>query len=164
VINGGPKCIGVDLDALMQESGRTSESQEALKHQLELLRETWALFENAVGDAKDWEQRQRKREDDDEDIDRLSQSSQRTTRSQSRSAHSSTKSKPSTPRNDENTTGGQGRPGTNVELKQTSHPRKRAPSSSETTLTEGAVLRLGKRQKTANLNAMVRRWVESVCG
>jgi hypothetical protein len=168
VINGGPKCAGIDLDAIAQASCQTNESREALKRQLELLRETWALFDNAMGDAKDWEQGQRgkrKRDHDDEDIERLSQSSQRTTRSQSRSTHSRVKSKLSTPQNDENTTGNRCRgSGIEVELTQISRARKCAPSSSGTTLTEGAVLRLGKRRKMGDLDTMVRHWAESTCG
>jgi hypothetical protein len=168
VINGGPKCAGIDLDAIARASCQTNESREALKRRLELLRETWALFDNVIGDAKDWEQGQRgkrKRDHDDEDIERFSQSSQRTTRSQSRSTHNSAKSKLSTPQHDGNTTGNQCRgSGIEVELTQTSRARKRAPSSSGTTLTESAVLRLGKRRKIGDLDTMVRRWAESACG
>jgi hypothetical protein len=169
MINAGPKCTGLDLDVIARTSCQTNESQEALKRRLELLRETWVLFESAIGDAADWEQGQRgggRREDDDEDIERLSQSNQRTTRSQSRSAHSNANSQPPTPHSDRNPTGNQCRgSGTNAnfELMQSSRARKRAPSSSGTSLTEFAVLRLGKRQKTADLDMMVRRWVETSC-
>jgi hypothetical protein len=54
--------------------------------------------------------------------------------------------------------------GIEVELTLTSRARKRAPSSSGTTFTEGAVLRLGKRRKIGDLDTMVRRWAESACG
>jgi len=105
------------------------------------------------------------KEFEDNEIERLSQSSQRTTRSQSRSTHSSVKSKLSTPQNDENTTGNRCRgSGIEVELTQISRARKCAPSSSGTTLTEGAVLRLGKQRKMGDLDTMVRRWAESTCG
>ena len=165
MINGGPKCTGCDLDAIARATCQTIESQQALKRRLELICETWALLENAREDAKKWEMGRtgkRKRERDDEDIERLSQSSQRTTRSQSSSACGS--SGPNYIGKDGNETENQRRrSGTNVESTQTCK-RKGAPSSSGTTLTEGAVLRLEKRQKAADLNTMVRCWVESACG
>jgi len=51
VINGGPKCIGVDLDAIARECHQKTESQQALRRQLELLREIWALFLNVQNTA-----------------------------------------------------------------------------------------------------------------
>lgn len=169
VINGGPKWIGVDLDAIVRECHQKTESQQALRRQLELLREIWALFLNAQNDAKAWEQAQsgkRKRDEEDEngeDLERHSQSSQRTTRSQFRPVHSDAKSPSTIPNNDRKPIVNQRRgPGANTELTQTGR-RKRALSSNGTTLTERAVLRLGKRQKTADLNMTVRHWVKSVC-
>jgi hypothetical protein len=78
-INGGPKCAGIDFDALTLDY--SSDSRPALKHRLELLREIWEIFQNAEEDASNWEQgkrSKRKREQDDEDIERLSQFSRRT--------------------------------------------------------------------------------------
>jgi hypothetical protein len=72
VINAGPKCAGADLDAIARACCQTNETQQALKDRLELLCETWNLFENARANAKDWgkENRgKRKREHDDEDIE-----------------------------------------------------------------------------------------------
>jgi hypothetical protein len=70
-------------------------------------------------------------------------------------------------RKDGGVTGGRfGGSGADMDWAQTSriHKCKGAPGSTRTTLTKGAVLRLGKRQKMSNLNAMVKYWVESACG
>jgi hypothetical protein len=58
---------------------------------------------------------------------------------------------------------------TNIEQTQESressaHKRNWTCSSSSAILSEYAVSRLGKRQKTFDLNAMVKHWVESACG
>jgi hypothetical protein len=92
VINGGPKCAGADLDAIARACCQTNESLQALKDRLELLSETWNLFENAMAKAKDWEMEKRgkrKRDHNDEDIERFLQPSHRTARSQSRSSRGS---------------------------------------------------------------------------
>jgi hypothetical protein len=81
VINAGPKCAGVNLDAIARACCQTSKNHQALKGRLELLCEMWNLFENARANAKDWKRGKRKRERDDEDIERLLQLSRRTTRS-----------------------------------------------------------------------------------
>jgi hypothetical protein len=170
VINAGPKCAGADLDAITRACCQTNETQQALKDRLELLCDTWNLFEDAKANAKDWEKEKRgkrKRERDDEDIERLSQSSQRTTRSQSRSSRGSAGRKSAPARKVVNTTGDRcGGSRTNIEQTHASGTRKRkwTRSSSGTTLSEYAVSRLGKRQKTSDLNGMVKRWVESACG
>lgn len=151
VINGGPKCIGVDLNVIARECHQKTKSQQALRRQLELLCEIQALFLNAQNDPKAWEQVQsgkRKRDDEDEneeDMERRSQSSQRTTRSQSHSVHSDAKSPSTTLNNYQKPIVNQRRgPGTDTELTQTGC-RKRALGSNGTTLTQCAVLRLGKR-------------------
>jgi hypothetical protein len=169
VINAGLKCAGADLDAIALDyyQQQTDQSQQALKHRLILLCETWALFENAKDDAKAWEvakRGKRKRDHDDDDIERLSQMSKRITRSQSQLQ--STLGSPRA-RSAPSCSGGQSRQsGTKNEPKQPSGTRKRkeAPSSSVATLTEDAVSRLGKRRKVVDLNVIVRRWVESACG
>ena len=58
VINAGPKCIGLDLDrvALDYHQSETSNSHRELKHQLELLCDIWALFEDTKEAAKAWEE------------------------------------------------------------------------------------------------------------
>jgi hypothetical protein len=164
VINGGPKCAGADLDAIARACCQTNENQQALKDRLELLFETWSLFENAMANAKDWETEKRgkrKRERDDEDIERLSQSSQRTTRSQSRSSRCST-GRNSAPTRGDRCRGSR----TNIEQTQASGSRKRncTHNSSGATLSEYAVSHLGKRQKISDLNVMVKRWAESAYG
>jgi hypothetical protein len=164
VINGGPKCAGADLDAIARACCQTNESLQALKDRLELLSETWNLFENAMANAKDWETEKRgkrKRERDDEDIERLSQSSQRTTRSQSRSSRGSAGKNSAPARSDRRRSFR-----TNIEQTQLSgtHKRNWTHGSSRPTLSEYALSRLGKRQKTADLNVMVKRWVESAYG
>jgi hypothetical protein len=164
VINAGPKCAGADLDAITQACCQTNEHQQALKDRLELLCKTWSLFENAMANAKDWETERRgkrKRERDDEDIERHSQSTQRTTRSQSRSSRGSAGRK-SAPARADRCRGSR----TNIEQTQESSAQKRnwTHSSSSAILSEYAVSRLGKRQKTSDLNATVKRWVESACG
>jgi hypothetical protein len=170
IINAGPKCAGADLDAIARACCQTNGNQQALKDRLELLCETWNLFENARANAKDWEKEKRgkrKRERDDEDIERLSQSSQRTTRSQSRSSRGSAAQKPTPVRNGVNKVGDRCRGSrANIEQTQASGTRKRnwTHSSSGATLSEYAVSRLGKRQKPSDLNGMVKRWVESACG
>jgi hypothetical protein len=164
VINAGPKCAGVDLDAIARACCQTNENQQALKDRLELLSETWSLFENATANAKNWETEKRgkrKRERDDEDIERLSQSSQRTTRSQSRSSCGSAGRNSAPARGDRCRSSR-----TNIEQTQASGTRKRnwTHSSSGATLSEYALSHLGKRQKISDLNAMVKRWVESAYG
>jgi hypothetical protein len=148
-INGGPKCAGIDLDALTLDYCQSSDSRPALKRRLELLCETWEISQNAKGDAGNWERDKRgkrKREQEDEDIERLTQSTRRTTRSQSRIS--------------------QGPTGNNVNYINTSdnHKRKAVPSSSGRTLTERAVFHLGKRQKTSDFRTTVKRWAESIYG
>jgi hypothetical protein len=62
VINAGPKCsIGLDRDqvAFGYRQSETSDSQRELKRQLELLRDTCALFKNAKEAAKAWEETER---------------------------------------------------------------------------------------------------------
>jgi hypothetical protein len=46
IINAGPKCEGLDLgkSALDYYGSEPCESQRELKDQLELIRDTWALF------------------------------------------------------------------------------------------------------------------------
>jgi hypothetical protein len=146
-INGGPKCVGTDLDAITLDYCQSSDSRPALKRRLELLCEIWEIFQNAKEDANNWERGmrgKRKREREDEDIERLTQSSQRTTRSQSRVS--------------------QGPTGDSVKHIHTSGSRKRkaAPSSSGMTLTERAVFRLSKRRKTSDFRTMVKHWSESI--
>jgi hypothetical protein len=148
-INGGPKCVGIDLDTLTLDYCQSSDSRPALKRRLELLCEIWEIFQNAKGDAGNWERDKRgkrKREQEDEDIERLTQSTRRTTRSQSRIS--------------------QGPTGDNVKYINTSdnHKRKAVPSSSGRTLTERAVSHLGKRQKTSDFRTRVKRWAESIYG
>jgi hypothetical protein len=170
VINAGLKCAGADLGVIAQACCQTNESQQALKDRLELLCETWNLFEDAKANTKDWEKEKRgksQRERDDGDIERLSQSSQCTTRSQSRSSRGSAGRKSAPARKVVNTTGDRcGGSRTNIEQTPASGTRKRqwTRSSSGTTLSEYAVSRLGQRQKTSDLNGMVKRWVESACG
>jgi hypothetical protein len=145
-INGGPKCAGTDLDAITLDFCQSRDSRPALKRRLELLCEIWEIFQNAEADANNWEwgkRGKRKREQDDEDIERLTQSSRRTTRSQSRLSQNPT--------------------GDNVKLFG-SRKRKAAPSLSGTTLTERAVFRLSKRQKTSDFRTLVKHWVESIHG
>ena len=155
VINAGPKCAGLDLVAVARAYCQTNETQQALQGRLELLCETWNLFENARGDAKDWgNEKKRKREHEDEDIERLTQSSKRTTRSKTRSSGGSAGRK-----REVRFRGS----GTNTEQGEASGSRKRnwTHSSSGGTLSEHAVFLLGKRQKIPDLNSMVKRWVES---
>lgn len=170
VINAGPKCAGADLAAIVQACRQTNEDRQALKDLLELLCETWNLFEDARANAKDWEKEKRgkrKREHDDEDIERLSQSSQRTTRSQSRSSRGSPGRMSAPARKGVDSTRDWCRGSrTNIEQTQGSGIRKRkwTHTSRGATLSEYAVLHLGKRQKTEELDRMVKRWVESACG
>jgi hypothetical protein len=62
VINAGPKCVGLDLDkiALDYHQSKMSDSQSELKLRLELLRDTWALFEKEKEASKGWEERETK--------------------------------------------------------------------------------------------------------
>jgi len=94
VINTGPR-IGLDLDqvALDYHQSEMSDSQMELKCQLKLLRDIWALFENAKEAAKAWEETERekrrkaKRKREENDTDTYSLTTSRTTQSQSRSAN-----------------------------------------------------------------------------
>jgi len=128
-----------------------NESQQALKHRLDLLCKTWTLFKNAKEDAKTWEVKQRgnkrKRDHDDEDIEIFSQSSKRTTRSQSHSSQDSQggKSGPSGEGGDSTRDGSRDSDTHNEQAQiPNTHKRKWASSSSRATLTENAVLRLAK--------------------
>jgi hypothetical protein len=175
VINAGPKCIGLDLNkiALDYHQSETSDSHRELKLQLELLRDTWALFENAKEAAKAWEEKERdgrkkqKRKRDEDDIDTSSMTTKRTTRSQSRSAKGGYENRP-----------GPSRPGsqaskdrsegsyanTQPKRRSTIRKRKRGNSSNEATLTEAAVLHLSKRKRMPDSNTAVKRWVKSTYG
>jgi hypothetical protein len=175
VVNAGPKCIGLDLSqvALDYYESEASNSHMELKRQLELLRDTWALFENAEEAARIWEEREReerrkgKRKRDDDDMDTSSLTTKRTTRSQQRSANDPHASQPSPSRTASRASKGQPR-GSNTYKQSTratnKRKRKLGYSSSEGTLTESAVWHLCKRQKTTDLNTTVKRWVESTCG
>jgi hypothetical protein len=87
VINAGPKCIGLDLNkiALDYHQSETSGYHRELKLQLELLRDTWALFESAKEAAMAWEEKERderkkqKRKRDEDDTDTFSATTKRTT-------------------------------------------------------------------------------------
>jgi hypothetical protein len=61
IINAGPKCVGLDIAKLTFDyhESEACESQRALKAELELLRDTWALFEDAADAAKAWEEKER---------------------------------------------------------------------------------------------------------
>jgi hypothetical protein len=136
--------MGTDLDAITLGYCEFDDSRPALKCRLELLCEIWKLFQDAKEDASRWRRDKtgkRMREQDDEDIERLTQSSQRTTRSQSRAS--------------------QGLTSGNVKR---SRKRKASPSLCGTTLTERAVLRLTKRQKTSDFRTTVKHWVEAMQG
>jgi len=175
VLNAGPKCVDLNLDqvALDYYQSETSDSYVELKGQLELSRDTWALFENAQEAAKVWEEiereerRKKKRKRDDDDMDTSSLTSKRTTRSQPHSAHDSYASQPSPSHTGSRASKGRPRgsntykQSTGVTIKQ---KRKLGSSSSEETLTESAVWHLCKRQKTTDPHTMVKYWVESTCG
>jgi hypothetical protein len=144
VINGGPKCVGVDLDVITLGYCESGDSRPALKRRLELLCEIWKIFQDAKEDANCWQRDKmgkRMREQEDEDIERLTQSSQRTTRSQTRTSHGPT--------------------GDNAKR---SRKRKASTGSCGMTLTERAVLHVSKRQKTSDFRTMVKHWVESLQG
>jgi septal ring factor EnvC (AmiA/AmiB activator) len=94
-VGAGPKCINLDLNqvALDYHQSEMSDSQMELKRQLELLRDIWALFENAKEAAKAWEEtekeerRKAKRKREENDTNTYSLTTKRTTRSQSHSAN-----------------------------------------------------------------------------
>jgi hypothetical protein len=143
-INGGPKCAGTDLDAITLDYCDSSDSRPALKRRLELLCEIWKLFLDTKEDASNWQRNKRgkrPREREDDEIERLTQSSRRTTRSQTRILQDPT--------------------GDSVKR---SRKRKASSSLCGTTLTERAVHRLSKRQKTSDFRMTVKHWVESIQG
>jgi len=172
VINAGPKCIDLDLDqvALDYHQSEMSDSQRELKRQLELLRDIWALFENAKEAAKAWEEREReerrkkKRRRDEEDTETYSLTIKRTTRSQSsRSANAGHGGSPTPSRPGSRASRQPGGSNTHKQSSRVDNKRKRksASSTSGATLTEDAVWHLCKRQKSTDPNTMVKRWVES---
>ncbi|KAG1789661.1 uncharacterized protein HD556DRAFT_772765 [Suillus plorans] len=153
VINAGPKCTRDHINQIAREycSQQTSEFRKELEERLTLLCNTWALFEDAKKDAKDWEVEKmgkRKRDRDDKDIENLSRGSKRITRSQARSAHDGT------PKSDLHSNQARDKP-------PPPGPRKRKLSSSlrGAALTDDAVFHLEKRQKRIDLRTRVRRWV-----
>jgi len=162
IINAGPKCAGLDLDLLARTycQSETGESQEELRHRLELLHDIWGLIEGAKEAAKAWEEKEReakgkrKRKRDKDDIDTSSMTTKRTTRSQSRSANGRREDQPHP-----------SRPGSHASEDQyggsTIRKRKRGNSSNGATLTEAAVLHLSKRRRLADSNTTVARWVKS---
>ena len=168
IINAGPKCVGLDTDklALDYHESEACQSQRVLKAELELLRNTWVLFEDAADAAKAWEEKERheKRKRDDDCMDTASQTTRRTRRSQySANNDEGTQPSPSCPGSH---TSRQRSAGSNTG-KQPTQPsntrkRKHGSSSSGVTLTEAAVSCFYKRQKTGDLNATVKRWVESI--
>ena len=169
IINAGPKCVGLDIDklALDYHEWEGCESQRALKAELELLRDTWALFKDAADAAKAWEEKEReekrKRKRGDDGMDTASRTTRRTRRSQY------------SENNGEGTQPSSSRPGslasrqrsagsnTGKQPTQPSNTRKRkhGSRSSGVTLTEAAVSCFYKRQKKGDFNATVERWVES---
>ena len=175
IINAGPKCVGLDLDQIARTccQSETSESQEELKHRLELLRDIWALIEGAKEAAKAWEEGEReerrkfKRKRDEDDIDTSSMTTKRTTRSQSHSANGGHDGQP-----------GLSRPGSRASKNQsagsnthkqpkrgsTIRKRKWGNSSNGTTLTEAALSHLSTRKRMADFNTTVQRWVKYIYG
>ena len=150
VINAGPKCARVDLAAMAQACCETDAAQKALEDRLDLLCDTWNLFEGAGEDARDWEKQwrgKRKREREDEDIARLAQFSERTTRSKDRSTGGSAGQTQEV------------RFAQNIQQGEASGSHKRNWTH---TLSEHAVSLLEKQQKV-DLNSMVKCWVESAC-
>jgi hypothetical protein len=89
--------------------------------------------------------------------------SKRTTRSQSHSAHCSPSVKSASSRDSGEPTGGQSRNHDQPTQVPGTRKRKQASDTSGATLTDEAVLRLDKPQKMADLDAMVKHWVESAC-
>jgi hypothetical protein len=169
IINAGPKCVGLDIDklALDYHESEACESQRALKAELELLRDTWALFEDAGDAAKAWEEKEReekrKRKCDDDSMDTASRTTRRTRRSQySANNGEGTQPSPSRPGSRASRQRSAGS-NTGKQPTQPSNTRKRkyGSSSSGVTLTEAAVSCFYKRQKMGDLNATVKRWVES---
>jgi hypothetical protein len=172
IINAGPKCVGLDLGkvALDYYGSEPCESQRELKRQLELLRDTRALFEDAADAAKAWEERERdakrKRKRDDDGMDTASRTTRRTRRSQY-SANDEEGSQPS-PSHPGSGASKQRSAGTNTgkQPTQTSNTRKRKHGSSFSgvTLAEATVSHLYKRQKRDDLNTTVMRWAKSTYG
>jgi hypothetical protein len=144
-----------------------------LKHQLGLLRDIWALFENAKEAAKALEETERekrrkaKRKREENDTDTYSLTTRRTTRSQSRSANGGYNGPPSSSHSDSRACTQPGGSDTHKRSTQVANKRKRKLGSSSLSgamLTETAMQHLSKRQKTADLNTTVIQWVESTCG
>ena len=174
VINAGPKCIDLDLDqiALDYHQSEMSGSQMELKLQLELLRDIWALFENAKEAAKAWEETERekrrkaKRKREENDTDTYSLTTRRTTRSQSRSANGGHDDPPRPSQSGSRACTQPGGSDTHKRSTRVANKRKQKLGSSSlsgATLTETAMRHLSKRQKIADLNTTVMQWVESTC-
>ena len=175
IINAGPKCVGLDLDQITRIccQTETSQSQEELKHRLELLRDIWALIEAEKEAAKAWEEREReerrklKRKRDEDETDTSSMTTKRTTRSQSHSMNGRHGDQPGPSRPGSHASKGQSAgSSTHKQPKRgsTIRKRKRRNSSNGATLTEAALSHLSKRKRTANLNMTVQRWVGSTYG
>lgn len=144
-----------------------------LKRQLELLRNIWALFENAKEAAKAWEETERekrrkaKRKREENDTDTYSLTTRRTTRSHSRSANGSHDGPPSPSQSGSRVRTQPGGSDTHKQSTRVANKRKRKLGSSSlsgATLTETAMRHLSKRQKIADLNTTVMRWVGLTCG
>jgi hypothetical protein len=144
-----------------------------LKLQLELLRDIWALFENAKEAAKAWEETERKerrkakRKREENDTDTYSLTTRRTTRSQSRSANGGHDDPPSPSESGSRACTQPGGSDTHKRSTRVANKRKRKLGSSSlsgATLTETAMQHLSKRQKTGDLNTTIMQWVESTCG
>jgi len=79
--------IGLDLDQVAQvccQSGASRDFKEELKRRLELLCDTWTLFENAREVSMEWEEKQ----SEEDDVDKSPLTPRRITRPQLHSAHS----------------------------------------------------------------------------
>ena len=174
VINVGPKCINLQVDriALNYHELEMSDSQSELKRQLELLCDIWALFENVKEAANAWgekereERRKRKRKRDKDDADTASVTTKRTTRSQTRTANGGLDGPPSPSRPGSRASGQPKGSNADRRLSRLARKRKRKSGSSTSgaTLTETAVWHLYKRQKMADPNTTIERWVESTYG
>jgi hypothetical protein len=135
-----------------------------LKCQLKLLRDIWALFENAKEAAKAWEETERekrwkaKRKREENDTDTYSLATSRTTRSQSRSANGGHDGPPCPSQSGSCACTQPGGSDTHKRSTRVANKRKRVP------LTETAMRHLSKRQKIVDLNTTVIQWVELTCG
>lgn len=158
IVNGAQKFEEGQVEAIASVYTDQTHRRDIVDR-LRLLCEIWGLITGAREDAKKWvesRRKKRRRSKDEEDIKSLSATSSRNSRSKTSSTCGPSRDPSHFEQLCEHQTREMGTP------KNESRKRKFFSTSSETILTEKAVVSLGKRQKTMDSDEAIRHWVAKV--